>query len=86
MDEAEKVALPQMLRLGEDGQWYTPTWARTSDDDQWIWTGYRACDHSGNVFFRHKERAEIVQWLVRQGYQNTGDDAHYRLKKEEADA
>lgn len=76
--EETQAALPERLQLSEEGEWYRPTWGQTSDDDQWIWTGWRARDSSGNVFFRHKDESEVKSWLAQRGYQDTGDGRHYR--------
>lgn len=64
--------------LGEEGYWEQPSWSRNPDDEQWIRTGWCARTYDGATLFRHKEQEPVKVWLSEQGYQDTGDGAHYR--------
>lgn len=70
--------LPATLILTEDGQWETPSWAKTNDDDQWISYGWKAWTYEGHVFHRNIEQGNVQQWLAGNGYQDTGDGRHYQ--------
>jgi hypothetical protein len=73
-----KEQLPERLSLTEEGQWETPSWARTSDDDEWISYGWKAVTFEGQIHFRHKDKAVVEKWLADKGYVDTGDGAHYQ--------
>lgn len=72
------LILPTRLTLAEEGQWETPSWAQTSDNDEWISYGWKAWTYDGVLFFRHQEKSVVQKWLADNGYTDTGDGAHYQ--------
>lgn len=77
----QKSTLPTRLTLAEEGQWETPSWAQTSDNDEWISYGWKAWTYDGIPFFRHQEKSVVQQWLADNGYTDTGDGAHYQRQE-----
>jgi hypothetical protein len=75
----DKIVFPSALTLAEDGLWEMPSWGRHPDDEQWINYGWKAwAPYAGPVFFQHKEKSAVQQWLTSHGYVDTGDDVHYQ--------
>jgi hypothetical protein len=72
-----RTPLPARLILAEHGEWVSPSWARDSNDDQWVRYGWKAQTYAGQSFFIHKEQSFALQWLAERGYKDTGDGAHY---------
>lgn len=44
---------------------------------------WQARTYEGVYWFKHKEKAEVLTWLQKNGYEDTGDGAHF-LRKEDA--
>lgn len=74
--------LPERLFLGEDGQWITPSWAYTNDDDEWTSYGWRARTYEGDTLFHNQSFSVVAKWLADNGYVDTGDGYHYQRRKD----
>ena len=82
--------LPQKLELTEAGE-YEPRAIYTvvntmnvdHDLDEWVSEGWEARTYEGVYWFKHKEKAEVLTWLQKNGYEDTGDGAHF-LRREDA--
>lgn len=66
------------VQLVEDGQWVAPSWSNNPDDEQFVESGWKVVTYEGQQLFRHDQKSAAQQWLAGQGYQPTGDGAHYR--------
>lgn len=79
--------LPSLLILTEDGEWETPYTGMTTmnvDHDATEWTsyGWKAVTYEGKCLFIHTDKLVVEQWLIAHNYYDTGDGAHYRVKRE----
>jgi hypothetical protein len=77
MSEATTI-LPELVQFEEEGTWEQPYLSTNPDGEEWHGTGWRVRDYIGTLYFRHKERDEVKRWLIKNGYTDTGDGAHYR--------
>ena len=79
--------LPQRLTLTELGNWEAPASISTihvdHDAASWRSHGWQASTYDGTPWYggNGRSRQEIVDWLVRRGYTDTGDGFHYQLSE-----
>jgi hypothetical protein len=82
--------LPQRLILGESGEHVMPaiygvveTMNVDHDLEEWVADGWEARTYEGVYWYKHKEKAEVLAWLQKNDYEDTGDGAHF-LRREDA--
>lgn len=75
--------LPDLLFLGEYGETYERVGFNPEiEDPEFIPHGWRARSYEGEEHYHHQDKDEVVKWLAANGYQDTGDGYHFRLKKD----
>ncbi len=73
-----ETTLPERLTFTEEGSWEPSTSPIEDSDDEWIGTGWRVRTYIGELFYRHNDKTNVEQWLATNGYQDTGDGAHFQ--------
>lgn len=67
-----------VVQLVEDGEWESPTWARSADDDKFIAVGWKVVTYEGEVLFKDKQEQPVRQWLKDEGWHVVGDGVHFQ--------
>ncbi|MBO0794412.1 MAG: hypothetical protein J2P36_26150 [Ktedonobacteraceae bacterium] len=81
-EEINKQTLPKRLHIEEQGEWKAVS--PNPDDDVFIPTGlYEVQDDNGTPYCTAAQESGIEQWLLGNGYKDTGDGIHYERESEQ---